>query len=123
MFNEISFHKDSQDCYLSRSYVHMDCIKWFKPDSYLLVGSHGLKAVEQPQTLSNYLVSGAVATYYLYMKYVHTFIFAVGTVIPMRSDEVLWKDKIKYLKETFLHSRLFCLDLNENFEELSRVLR
>ena len=75
MFNEIGFRKDSQDCYLSRPCVHMDCIKWVKRDSYLPVGSHGLKAVtkaklrynpieidpedmcrlsvEQPQTLSN----------------------------------------------------------------------
>jgi len=113
MFNEIGFRKDSQDCYLSRPCVHMDCIKWVKRDSYLPVGSHGLKAVtkaklrynpieidpedmcrlavEQPQTLSNYSVSDAVATYYLYMKYVHTFIFALGTIIPMRPDEVLRK--------------------------------
>ncbi|CAF4410646.1 unnamed protein product, partial [Rotaria sp. Silwood2] len=113
MFNEIGFRKDSQDCYLSRPCIHMDCIKWVKRDSYLPVGSHGLKAVtkaklrynpieidpedmcrlavEQPQTLSNYSVSDAVATYYLYMKYVHTFIFALGTIIPMRPDEVLRK--------------------------------
>ena len=113
MFNEIGFRKDAQDCYLSRPCIHMDCIKWVKRDSYLPVGSHGLKAVtkaklrynpietdpedmcrmavEQPQNLANYSVSDAVATYYLYMKYVHTFIFALGTIIPMRPDEVLRK--------------------------------
>ncbi|CAF2796362.1 unnamed protein product [Rotaria sp. Silwood2] len=82
------------------------CIKWIKYDSYLPVHSHGLKAVtkvklhynsieinpedmrrlavEQSQTLANDSVSYVVAKYYLYMKYVHTFIFALRTIIPMR---------------------------------------
>ncbi|CAF4375767.1 unnamed protein product [Rotaria socialis] len=47
MFNEIGFRKDSQDYYLSRSCIHMDCIKWVKRDSYLPVGSHSLKAVKK----------------------------------------------------------------------------
>ena len=38
--------------------------------------------------MSSYSVSDAVATYYLYMKYVHGFIFSLGTVIPMSPDEV-----------------------------------
>lgn len=41
-----------------------------------------------PQTLATYSVSDAVATYYLYMKYVHPFIFALCTIIPMEPDEV-----------------------------------
>lgn len=41
-----------------------------------------------PQVLSNYSVSDAVATYYLYMKYVHPFIFALCTILPMDPDEV-----------------------------------
>jgi DNA polymerase epsilon subunit 1 len=41
--------------------------------------------------LSNYSVSDAVATYYLYMKYVHPFIFALCTIIPMEPDAVLRK--------------------------------
>lgn len=45
-------------------------------------------ASEEPQVLSNYSVSDAVATYYLYMKYVHPFIFALCTIIPMEPDEV-----------------------------------
>ncbi|CAF1545042.1 unnamed protein product, partial [Rotaria sordida] len=48
-------------------------------------------AAEQSQTLSNDSVSYVVAKYYLYMKYVHTFIFALGTIIPMRPDDVLRK--------------------------------
>ena len=45
-------------------------------------------ASEEPQTLANYSVSDAVATYYLYMKYVHPFTFALCTIIPMEPDEV-----------------------------------
>ena len=31
------------------------------------------------------------ATYYLYKKHIHDFIFALGTIIPMNTDEVLRK--------------------------------
>lgn len=48
-------------------------------------------AASNPQVLSNYSVSDAVATYYLYMKYVHPFIFALCTIIPCEPDEVLRK--------------------------------
>lgn len=40
------------------------------------------------QVLSNYSVSDAVATFYLYQEYVHPFIFALCTIIPMEPDEV-----------------------------------
>lgn len=82
-------------------------------DSYLPQGSHGLKSVakaklgydpleidpedmvqfamEKPQLMSSYSVSDAVATYYLYMKYVHPFIFSLCTIIPMNPDDVLRK--------------------------------
>lgn len=40
------------------------------------------------QILATYSVSDAVATYYMYMKYVHPFIFALCTIIPMEPDEV-----------------------------------
>jgi DNA polymerase epsilon subunit 1 len=36
-------------------------------------------------------VSDAVATYYLYMKYVHPFIFSLCNIIPLNPDEVLRK--------------------------------
>lgn len=42
--------------------------------------------------MANYSVSDAVATYYLYMKYVHPFIFALSTIIPMEPDEVSAQD-------------------------------
>ena len=48
-------------------------------------------AAEQPQELANYSVSDAVATYYLYMKYVHPFVYALCTIIPLEPDEVLRK--------------------------------
>lgn len=95
--------------YFTILYFHF-YYSWVKRDSYLPVGSQNLKAVakaklrydpveldpedmcrlacEQPQILSNYSVSDAVATYYLYMKYVHPFIFALCTIIPMEADEV-----------------------------------
>ena len=43
------------------------------------------------QVMSTYSVSDAVATYYLYMKYVHPFTFALCTILPMPPDEVLRK--------------------------------
>ena len=47
--------------------------------------------MDQPQTLAQYSVSDAVATYYLYMKYVHPFIFSLCNIIPLCPDEVLRK--------------------------------
>eukprot|EP00976_Prorocentrum_cordatum_P110969 1195292-Prorocentrum_minimum.AAC.11 len=41
--------------------------------------------------MASYSVSDAVSTYYLYMKYVHPFIFSLATIIPMSPDEVLRK--------------------------------
>ncbi|KAF5381777.1 hypothetical protein D9615_005436 [Tricholomella constricta] len=113
MFLETGFAKDSEDEYKSRTCVHMDCFRWVKRDSYLPQGSQGLKAVtkaklgydpteldpelmtpyaiEQPQLLAQYSVSDAVATYYLYMKYVNPFIFSLCNIIPLNPDEVLRK--------------------------------
>lgn len=113
MLDEIGFSKDNEDEYKSRTTAHMDCFRWVKRDSYLPQGSQGLKAVtvaklgydpmeldpelmtpyamEQPQTLAQYSVSDAVATYYLYMKYVHPFIFSLCNIIPLNPDEVLRK--------------------------------
>ncbi|KAJ2519513.1 DNA polymerase epsilon catalytic subunit, partial [Coemansia sp. RSA 2049] len=110
---ETGWYRDEADEYKCRSCVHMDCFRWVKRDSYLPVGSHGLKAVttaklgynpmeidpedmtrfaaEQPQTLAQYSVSDAVATYYLYMKYVHPFIFSLCNIIPLNPDDVLRK--------------------------------
>ncbi|KAF8369177.1 pole-1, partial [Pristionchus pacificus] len=113
MAREIGFEKNAQEEYKCRNCIHMDAFKWVKRDSYLPVGSQNLKAVakaklrydpmevdpeemclmarENPQALANYSVSDAVATYYLYMKYVHPFIFALCTIIPLGGDDVLRK--------------------------------
>ncbi|EPQ31767.1 uncharacterized protein PFL1_01099 [Pseudozyma flocculosa PF-1] len=113
MLSEIGFAIDAEKEYKSRACAHLDCFRWVKRDSYLPQGSQGLKAVtvaklgydpmeldpelmtpyaiEQPQTLAQYSVSDAVATYYLYMKYVHPFIFSLCNIIPLNPDEVLRK--------------------------------
>ncbi|CAH2007055.1 unnamed protein product [Acanthoscelides obtectus] len=113
MKQEIGFSKNREGVYCCRPAMHMDCLCWVKRDSYLPVGSQNLKAVAKaklrydpveldpeemcplaasaPQVLSNYSVSDAVATYYLYMQYVHPFIFALCTIIPCEPDEVLRK--------------------------------
>ncbi|GJX64137.1 DNA polymerase epsilon catalytic subunit, partial [Tanacetum coccineum] len=75
-----------------------------KRDSYLPQGSHGLKAVTKSKLgydplevipedmmMASYSVSDVVSTYYLYMTYVHPFIFSLATIIPMPPDEVLRK--------------------------------
>jgi DNA polymerase epsilon subunit 1 len=97
--------------YFGRYMVHMDCFPWVERDSYLPQGSHNLKAVtraklhydpvevdpeemvplaiERPHEMCQYSVSDAVATYYLYMKHIHDFIFALCTIIPLAPDDVL----------------------------------
>ncbi|XP_051120943.1 DNA polymerase epsilon catalytic subunit A-like [Andrographis paniculata] len=114
MNEELGFRcdKNQGEC-RARFACHMDCFAWVKRDSYLPQGSHGLKAVtkaklgydplevnpedmvrfakERPQMMASYSVSDAVATYYLYMTYVHPFIFSLATIIPMTPDEVLRK--------------------------------
>ena len=48
-------------------------------------------AIEDPFYMASYSVSDAVATYYLYMKYVHLFIYSLCTVIPLNAEDVLRK--------------------------------
>ncbi|GME40769.1 DNA polymerase epsilon catalytic subunit a [Neofusicoccum parvum] len=113
MYQEIGFRKNSEDIYQSDHCCHLDAFAWVNRDSYLPQGSRGLKAVtvaklgydpdeldpelmtpyasEKPQILAEYSVSDAVATYYLYMKYVHPFIFSLCTIIPLGPDDVLRK--------------------------------
>ncbi|KAH8310400.1 hypothetical protein KR044_001123, partial [Drosophila immigrans] len=145
MKQEIGFSKLRDGNYLSRPCIHMDCLCWVKRDSYLPVGSQGLKAVakaklrydpveldpedmcrmavEQPQVLSNYSVSDAVATYYLYMKYVHPFIFALNTIIPMEPDEILRKGS-GTLCETLLMVQAYHAEIvfpNKHQSELNKL--
>ncbi|KAL5628387.1 hypothetical protein BROUX41_003135 [Berkeleyomyces rouxiae] len=113
MYQEIGWKRDSEEQFKCNYSVHMDCFHWVNRDSYLPQGSRGLKAVtvaklgydpdeldpelmtpyasERPQTLAEYSVSDAVATYYLYMKYVHPFIFSLCTILPLGGDDTLRK--------------------------------
>jgi len=99
--------------YRGRCSVHLDAFHWVQRDSYLPQGAQGLKAVtkyklgydpvevdpedmvkfaqEKPVHMATYSVSDAVATYYLYEKYVHLFIFSLCTIIPMGPEDVLRK--------------------------------
>ena len=108
----ITFDENGEEC-RGRYMVHLDAFYWVKRDSYLPQGSHGLKAVtkaklkydpveldpedmlpfaiEKPQVLASYSVSDAVATYYLYLKYVHSFIFSLCVIIPLPPSDVLRK--------------------------------
>ena len=112
LLDEIGIYQ-MNDEYVGKNSVHLDAFCWVKRDSYLPQGSQGLKAVtkaklkynpvevdpeemltmasQQPQVLAAYSVSDAVATYYLYMKYVHHFIFSLCTIIPMSPADVLRK--------------------------------
>lgn len=91
--------------YVSPFIVHLDCYKWVKRDSYLPAGSQGLKAVTRaklgyfpdevdpedmvglaesdPDKMASYSVSDAVATYFLYTKYVQPHVFSICSLIPL----------------------------------------
>lgn len=143
----IGFEKNRDDVYASRPAIHMDCLCWVRRDSYLPVGAQGLKAVtkaklrydpvevepedmcrlaaEEPRALANYSVSDAVATYYLYMKYVHPFIFALCTIIPMEPDEVLRKGsgtlcESLLMVEAFKANIIFPNKQEQEFNKLTR---
>jgi DNA polymerase epsilon subunit 1 len=113
MEEEIGIRGNKAGEYFGRCSTHMDCFYWVKRDSYLPQGSQGLKAVtkyklgydpvevdpedmvryarERPQHMASYSVSDAVATWYLYEKYVHLFVYSLCTIIPLPADDVLRK--------------------------------
>lgn len=113
MRDEIGFSQMADGAFLNQAIPHLDCFYWVKRDSYLPQGSQGLKAVtksklgyepievdpeemlplaqNEPQKMASYSVSDAVSTWYLYLKYVHPFIFSLATIIPMSPDDVLRK--------------------------------
>ncbi|XP_026299077.1 DNA polymerase epsilon catalytic subunit A [Apis mellifera] len=147
MKNKIGFSKNRDGVYNSRPAMHMDCLCWVRRDSYLPVGSQNLKAVakaklrydpveldpedmcrlasEEPETLANYSVSDAVATYYLYQKYIHPFIFALCTIIPMEPDEVLRKGS-GTLCESLLMVQAFQANIifpNKQEQELNKLTK
>lgn len=93
--------------------IHLDSYKWVKRDSYLPMGSQGLKNVtqvklnyfpdeldpesliilakENPQILASYSVSDSVACHAIYTRFVNLFIFSLCTLIPLNSLDVLEK--------------------------------
>lgn len=113
MYDEIGFAVDAEGEYKSTYCSHVDCYRWVKRDSYLPQGSQGLKAVtkaklgynpieldpelmtpyaySKPQILSEYSVSDAVATFYLFRKIVSNFINSLGIIVPLNPDELLRK--------------------------------
>jgi len=112
IFHELGVEKRGEE-YSGRCSVHLDAFHWVQRDSYLPQGAQGLKAVtkyklgydpvevdpedmvrfaqERPVHMASYSVSDAVATFYLYEKYVHLFIFSLCTIIPMGPEDVLRK--------------------------------
>jgi DNA polymerase epsilon subunit 1 len=113
LWQELGVTADMSGEVRGRCCVHLDAFCWVQRDSYLPQGSQGLKAVtkyklgydpvevdpedmmpmaqERPVHMATYSVSDAVATYYLYEKYVHLFIFSLCTLIPMGPEDVLRK--------------------------------
>eukprot|EP00892_Ulva_mutabilis_P006158 jgi/Ulvmu1/3914/UM018_0137.1 len=113
VYDSLGFRAAHSGEFVSKNAVHMDCLCWVNRDSYLPQGSRGLKAVTKaklgydpvevdpedmvplaqtrPQAMASYSVSDAVATYYLYMTYIHPFIFSLATIIPLPPDDVLRK--------------------------------
>eukprot|EP01132_Coremiostelium_polycephalum_P007732 gene7732-9508_t len=146
MYREIGFRCDREE-YRSRTAVHMDAMCWVKRDSYLPHGSHRLKEVakaklqynpleidpelmlkaaqEEPEKLANYSVSDAVATYYLYMVYVHPFIFSLCNIIPMNPDDVLRKGS-GTLCEALLMTQAFRANViypNKHYDDHSKMYK
>ncbi|ORM39971.1 DNA polymerase epsilon catalytic subunit A [Babesia sp. Xinjiang] len=111
MESMLGLYRTSSDVYTGNAIINMDCYKWVERDSYLPFGSRTLKQVckiklkynpteldpeemvpcarNDPQTLAVYSVSDAVATYYLYMKYIHSFTFALCYIVPLPPNDVL----------------------------------
>lgn len=124
----------SKTIFSGTSIIHLDCFRWVERDSYLPCGSRGLKSVTKaklrynpveldpelmvpyaktnPQSLAEYSVSDAVATYFLYKTYVHRFIFALATIIPLSGEDLLRKGsgtlcEHLLMKEAFSKNILF----------------
>ncbi|CAH1759887.1 4566_t:CDS:10 [Entrophospora sp. SA101] len=84
MFTEIGFSENKYAEYTSDYCIHMDCFYWVKRDSYLPVGSQGLKRVTESKLGYNPdELDPEVMTI--------PFIFSLGNIIPMNPDDVLRK--------------------------------
>jgi len=81
-------------------------------------------AVESTQKLAEYSVSDAVATFFLYTKHIHDFIFALCTIIPMYPDEVLRKGS-GTLCENLLMAEAYSRNIifpNKKAEEFMKIV-
>lgn len=109
--NPLANIKNMENKFTRSEFLNMDCYKWVERDSYLPNGSRTLKqvcriklkynpaevdpeemitlAINDPQTLATYSVSDAVATYYLYIKFIHNFVLALSYIIPLAVEDVL----------------------------------
>lgn len=128
-------------------FLHLDCFYWVKRDAFLPQGSQGLKAVTKaklgyipsevdpeamvemakndPQTLCEYSVSDSFATYLLYKKHIHDFIFALCTIVPMNPDDVLRRGS-GTLCEHLLMAQAFFNNIvfpNKKIEELEKYYK
>lgn len=65
-------------------------------------------AGSRPQAMASYSVSDAVATYYLYMTYVHPFIFSLATIVPLPPDDVLRKGSGTLCEQLLMARALLC---------------
>ncbi|KAI5191593.1 DNA polymerase epsilon subunit 1 [Nematocida minor] len=132
LHTSLGFANNARDEYVSDCILHLDCYKWVKRDSYLPAGSQGLKSVTRaklgyfpdeidpenmvrfadtkPKLLASYSVSDAIATHFLYIKYVHPFIFSLASLIPMPPDDVLRKGS-GTLCETLLIKEAYSCDV------------
>ncbi|EFA77319.1 putative DNA polymerase epsilon subunit A [Heterostelium album PN500] len=147
LYREIGFRKTVDEDYRGQTAVHMDAFCWVKRDSYLPHGSHRLKEVvrkklrynpleldpeemvrsarEDPERLANYSVSDAVATYYLYMSYIHPFIFSLCNIIPLNPDDVLRKGSGS-LCEALLMTQAFRANVifpNKHIDEQRKIYK
>ncbi|CAJ0911133.1 12739_t:CDS:10, partial [Entrophospora sp. SA101] len=88
MFTEIGFSENKYAEYTSDYCIHMDCFYWVKRDSYLPVGSQGLKRVTESKLGYNPdELDPEVMTMYILFFYC----FLIGNIIPMNPDDVLRK--------------------------------
>ncbi|KAK6090615.1 hypothetical protein P3W45_000338 [Vairimorpha bombi] len=100
-----------KDYYSCPFILHLDCYKWVVRDSYLPMGSQGLKAVtkaklgyfpdeidpeemvetavKNPLKMAAYSVSDAVATYFLFIKYVQPHVFSLSSILPYPPVKIL----------------------------------
>ncbi|KAF9765064.1 DNA polymerase epsilon catalytic subunit A [Nosema granulosis] len=109
-FNQLFGFKLVNDSYHCGLIVHLDSYLWVKRDSYLPKGNQGLKAVTKlklgyvpeevepedmcsmaqnnPDAMAKYSVSDAVATYFLFTKFVLPHVYSLASLVPYPPHEV-----------------------------------